>query len=155
MRACILAAIVAAVFLSWAGPSPAQVARGTQCGVAATALMFGDYSVFSGQANETTGEIRIACTAVQTVRISLSQGSHGTYLDRSMARAGGAEVLRYQVYTDVTRQVPWGNGTSGTQQVTGLASVGRVVFTMYARIPAQQFIPAGYYTDQLLATISF
>jgi len=155
MTVKILAATAAALVVLWAAPTPAQVAHGDECGVAATPLSFGAYSVFSTQALDSTAEVRIACNSNRTIRISLSQGSHGTYLERGMARSGGPEQLRYQVFTDQTRQVPWGNGTSGTRPVIGAVHTGRVVFVMYARVAAQQSVPSGYYTDQLTVTISF
>jgi spore coat protein U-like protein len=151
----IFTALVAAGVLAAAGAAPSQVPKDNECGVASTPLSFGRYSVFNPQGLDSTAEVRIACNGNRTIRIGLSQGLYGTYFERAMARVGGTERLRYQIYTDGTRQVPWGNGTSGTQLVTGLVHTGRVVFVMYAHVPGSQFVPAGTYTDQLIVNIAF
>lgn len=48
----------------------------------------------------------------------------------------------------------WGNGAAGTSTHTGLvATVLPVAVPIYARIPARQDVPAGTYSDSIVATI--
>ena len=147
------ALVLSAIALAATGSESYQ-GEGNQCGVSSTPLSFGTYRVSNSSPLDSTAEITLDCNGNRTVNIRISAGSHGQYAERKMAALGGTDRLAYQVYTDQTRQTPWGNGSQGTQIVTvSIHQTGKV--TAYARIPARQQVSAGTYTDQLTVTISF
>ena len=69
----------------------------------------------------------------------------------------GSEVLQYNLYRNAARTTIWGDGTGGTS-VYSLANPpnnSNVNLTIYGRIPAQQDVSAGNYSDTVSAVINF
>ena len=139
----VLLAIVAA------GPAVAA------CTISASGVSFGSYNVFSATPLDASGTVTIQCSPLAiNVQVQLSRGGAASFSPRQM-RQGGS-TLNYNLYTDVTRLLIWGDGTAGTQVLSALvAAFVDVVVPVYGRIPAQQNVPAGSYTDTITATIIF
>jgi spore coat protein U-like protein len=89
------------------------------------------------------------------ISISLSDGSSTTFSPRTMTK--GSEVLNYNLYTNAARTTIWGNGTGGTSVYTrrNPPNNSNVNVTIYGRIPAQQDVSAGNYSDTVSAVINF
>jgi spore coat protein U-like protein len=89
--------------------------------------------------------------------ISLSPGNSGNQLNRSMSSGGGQ--LGYNIYTDLTHTMIWGDGTGGTSTVSGsfvLVLLGNTAtYTAYGHMPAQQIVPAGSYSDAPTLTVTY
>ncbi|TMA18536.1 MAG: spore coat protein U domain-containing protein [Deltaproteobacteria bacterium] len=84
--------------------------------------------------------------------VTLSQGSSGTYAQRTMV--SGANVLGYNVFTDAARTQVWGDFTAGTS--VGFAPVGKnLSLPVYGRMPPGQNVAAGSYSDTLTVTFFF
>jgi spore coat protein U-like protein len=64
----------------------------------------------------------------------------------------GTDLLRYRLYADPSRQVPWGNGTAAPART---ASGPDADLTVYGRIPAGQNVGAGTYSDVVTVQLSF
>jgi spore coat protein U-like protein len=65
----------------------------------------------------------------------------------------GTHFLSYALYSDTNRTAVWGN-TSGT----GVASTGTgaaVSLPVYGAVSSGQNVPAGSYTDTVVATVTF
>lgn len=125
------------------------------CSVDPTPVAFGVYSPFSIAPADTAGTLRVSCdTATLSYTLQLSPGGAGSYSPRRLS--GGGYALSYNLYTDPLRTMVWGDGSGGTANVTGaLALPGAIDHTVYGRIPAQQNVGTGAYTDAITVTINF
>lgn len=134
----------------------AALALSTQAGWTATCTVdapganFGNYDVFSEQSLDGAGTISVSCDASTEYTLSLSAGG-GSYALRAMA--SGANTLAYNLYTDATYTVIWGDGTGNTATVSGSGIASN--HTIYGRIPARQNAFVGSYTDTITVTLDF
>lgn len=136
---------------------------GCNCTIAANSFNFGTYDPLSSINTDSTGAVSVTCSALVVnafvnYDVQLATGASGSYATRTMVN--GANHLGYNLYTDVSRSLIWGNGSGGTSIVNDgylialLAPVTRN-YTVYGRIPAEQVIPPGMYTDSIVATVVF
>jgi spore coat protein U-like protein len=136
-------------FLLLAPPAAAQ------CTLSTTGVSFGTYDLFSPSPLASTGSIAWSCPPNRTIEIHLGTGSSGSFLPRKMAN--GAEHLSYNLYLDPAGTRIWGDGTGGTSVLTmdtGPGTLGKSgTVPIYGRIPAQQDVSAGVYTDTVVVTI--
>ncbi|MET3441077.1 spore coat protein U-like protein [Variovorax paradoxus] len=128
-----------------AGPSNAA-----QCTVSTTGLAFGAYAPFSTAPNNSNGSVQITCDAVASYSIALATGGSGSF-DRAMA--SGTYRLKYNVFTEPSRTIVWGDGTGGSSSVTGSGTAATI--PLFGRIPARQNVGVGSYTDTLIVTVSY
>ena len=121
-----------------------------------TSVAFGTYNVFTTTADDSTGTITYRCNSTAAnISIALSDGSSSTFSPRTLRK--GSEVLQYNLYRNAARTTIWGDGTGGTS-VYSLANPpnnSNVNLTIYGRIPAQQDVSAGNYSDTVSAVINF
>ena len=72
--------------------------------------------------------------------------------------AGGAQ-LNYNLFSDATRLIVWGDGTGGTSTVSDSytlpASTSTRTYTVYGQIPTQTGPIAGSYMDTVVITLSY
>lgn len=135
------------------GPARAACVINTQ------SLNFGVYDPTSGTAKDATASLTIDCSAnsgAGNAIVSLSRGGATSYAARRMA--SGSKRLTYQIYTNAARSTIWGDGSSGTSRitVTGLAhNGGHSIVNYYGRIAAHTVVAPGYYTDTIIATVTF
>lgn len=146
-----LAAIGQIALLAHAAPAAA-------CTVSVTSVAFGNYNTLSPANTDSAGMLTAIChPSDQSLVVAISGGSSGSPLSRTMRN--GAASLNYNLYSDAARTAVWGDGTSGaTVTVTnGSVSSGQRTFNrpIYGRIPAQQAVGAGTYTDSLVVTVTF
>ncbi len=123
----------------------------------AVGLNFANYTPTSPLPLDTAGSITYQCLLQLTpMTIDLSPGQSGTHAHRSM-RGPASNTLSYNLYVDAARLLVWGNGASGTSRygpVIPLLAID-VTVPIYGRIPAQQTVPAGTYSDTLVMTMTF
>lgn len=121
------------------------------CTLEVQSVLLGNYDAIEGSAVDGTGQIRVQCAPAADYTLSLSSGQ-GSYPAREL-RAGSA-VLYYNLYLAATRVAVWGDGNSGTLNVS--ANGSDTWHTVYGRIEAgQHTVPAGAYSDQILVTVDF
>ena len=65
----------------------------------------------------------------------------------------GANRLNYQIYRNAARNAIWGTGADA--QVHVLIGTQSGTVTVYGRIPANQVVPEGTYTDTVNITLTF
>ena len=121
-----------------------------------TSVAFGNYNVFTTTADDSTGTITYRCNSTATnISISLSDGSSSTFSPRTLRK--GSEVLQYNLYRNAARTTIWGDGTGGTSvyYAANPPNNSNVNVTIYGRIPAQQDVSAGNYSDTVSAVINF
>jgi len=109
----------------------------------------------------TTATITVTCPARLPYAIALHIGQHGDTTSRKI-RAGGAQILDYELYQDAGRRVVWGDrGFANTYPRgevkaaigTGMAQAHLVFAALH--VPPKTALPAGTYTDALIVTVHF
>jgi spore coat protein U-like protein len=141
---------------------------GVNCTVVTTGISFGAYDISLATPTDSTGQITVTCTYVAPgaatavdFQASLSTGASSSYTPRQMA--SGPARLNYNLFLDAARSSIWGNGLSGTSIATGELRVGPGVgngtrsaqLPLYGRVPAQQAVPMGPYSDTIVVTLTF
>jgi spore coat protein U-like protein len=128
----------------------AGTALGQRCDVTGVPVHFGDYDTLSPQ--HATGNITVACTRPTVVAIKLDPGqnSGGRFHPRKMLSIRGTATLAYNLYVDAGFTRVWGDGTGNTHAPTGLGN-----FTIYGRIPGQQNVPVGLYSDMVTVIVEW
>ena len=122
------------------------------CNMNVTAVNFGSYDVFSNATSDSTGNIGVNCPSGFGYTIGLSAGS-GTYEQRGMS--SGFNTLNYNLYTAANRALVWGDATYDSAIVSGIGSGQSVNHVVYGRIPPNQNVPAGNYSDTINVMITF
>lgn len=127
-----------------------RLALATTCHISTPGLAFGNYDVFNSVSTNGTGTINVSCDAPTNYTIALSAGQ-GTFAARTMMN--GRNPLGYNMYSNLSYTTVWGDGSAGTVTVTGITATPTQ--TVYGRIPAQQNLPIGNYSDNIMMTLSF
>lgn len=120
------------------------------CALDGGTLNFGQY--VSGQQTDldVTGTIGyVSCSGSLT--IELDGGGNGSTTNRQMR--SGENRLNYQIFRNPTRTANWGGGNSA-HGVTLIGTQSGSV-QVYGRIPRNQTVPAGTYTDIVNITLNF
>jgi spore coat protein U-like protein len=146
--------------LAATSPAAASLLNAT-CSLSATALAFGIYAPGARSADMASGSVTVTCTALLAVsgsyQLTASTGNAGTYTARQMS--GTPTTLAYQLYTNASDSVVWGDGSGGTGVISGsfplfiLSSSQTLQF--YGAIPPEQNIDAGSYSDVIIVTIEY
>jgi spore coat protein U-like protein len=128
------------------------------CSVSAGTLAFGTYDTVTGTAVDGTGTVTVACTSGASSTVTLGQGSYaaGGSSDAVPLRqmGSGSDRLAYTLYQDAGRTTVWGN-TGGTGVAYTATSSATSDLTVYGTVDAGQDVPAGSYSDTVVATITF
>jgi spore coat protein U-like protein len=127
-----------------------------------TSLPFGSYNIFNPAPLDSTASLSVDCNippqhpqAPMPVAIALSPGNSGGFAQRWL-RSAGPDNLRYNLYTTAAFSAIWGDGGGSSSIVTALVSRSTPFNgTIYGRIPAQQNVRAGSYSDTITVTISY
>ena len=166
-------ALASALFVAVGSAAPSMAVAGSatsnldisasvpaNCTISTAAVTFGNYDPIltnKTQALTGSGTVIATCTASTGATIKLGQGSNpsSTSSDGNPIRslAFNGYKLGYYLYQDSNRTTIWGN-TAGT----GLAYTGNgssANLSVYGKIPEDQQVPAGSYTDIVLATILY
>lgn len=127
-------------------------AQAQSCGLENTGQLvnFSAYNALAGTV-DANGTLMVSCTLPVAYTVSISAGSSNNFSQRLL---GGR--LRYNLYTDVTRLVIWGEGKPGDGTATmGGVCVSKCSLPVYGRIPGGQTAPAGTYSDSVVVTLTF
>ncbi len=134
------------------------------CSVSATGVSFGGYDVFANAPLASTGSITVSCNEHPPPDVVIAIGTSrnsGGFRPRKMNRVGGPDLLDYNLFTDSSRAVVWGDGSGGTSTMT-LRKVQRdrrnrppATVTVYGEIPPGQNVSVGPYSDVLTVTITW
>ncbi|MGC1303552.1 MAG: spore coat U domain-containing protein [Caulobacteraceae bacterium] len=130
------------------------------CTASATGVSFGAYNPLSTTPNDATGTVTVSCILTVSLTgsytIALSTGASNSFTARSLQ--GGGSTLAYNLYVATARTQVWGDGTGGTQTVTGsfpAILTNTQSFNVFGRIPAGQNVPVGAYTDTIIVTVTY
>ena len=129
------------------------------CTITGGNLSFGTYNTVSGAQVDSTAILTVACTSGTDTTLTLGEGTHpdGASTPDLPARRmndGGANFLSYSLFSDAQRTTVWGNSPGSARGYLALSSA-QANLSVFGRITASQDVPAGTYTDTVLATIAF
>ena len=153
-RTFVRGLVLVAILLLGSKDSSAQ--QPPSCTISVTSVAFGNYNVFTTSANDSTGTVTFRCNSqTANISIALSKGSSSTFSPRTLRKGG--EVLSYNLHMDAARSTIWGDGTGGTSLYTNVnpPNNSNINVPIYGRIPAQQDVSAGSYSDTVSAVINF
>lgn len=156
-------AIAAAAFGTAASAATATANLGVSatvtnnCTISTAALAFGSYDPVVAHAStnlDGTGTVIVACTKGATATIGLGLGSNAAGSVRRM-KDTGTNYITYELYQDSGRSTVW--GTAGGALLSPGAAPSKTArnFTVYGRVASNQDVPAGSYTDTVVATVNF
>ena len=114
------------------------------------------YDPISGSAAVATGTIDVTCTTGATWALDLDNGQNAGSpppLSQHRAMISGSTLLGYDIYSDSGHATVWLSGSG--KDVTGTGTGAAQTKTMYGQVPASQNVPAGTYTDTVVATVNF
>lgn len=135
--------------LLFVAASPSALA----CTASTTPVAFGSVDPVARMPTDSAGTITVSCPTETTYTVAISSGN-GAVNDRHMS--SGANRLNYQLFTDASLAVIWGDGTAGTVTVNGTAGPSsQTSHQVYGRVPAQPFARMGAYADTLTITVTF
>ena len=131
------------------------------CTISTAAVAFGAYDPIT--ANKTspldgTGTVTVTCTTGSAALITLGQGANADTGSTEIAplrrmKDAGTNHLAYFLFSDTDRTAVWGGDTTTDVAHTGTGVA--VGLTVYGRVTQDQNMPAGSYSDTVLATVSF
>jgi spore coat protein U-like protein len=130
---------------------------GANCTISTTAVAFPAYDpiVTNASANDDgTGSVIVTCTRGTAATIGLGLGANASGSQMRMKDAT-TDYLNYALYQDSGRATVWGNSGAGLLFPVAAPDKNPRTFTVYGRIPSAQDVPAGSYTDTVVATVNF
>ena len=122
----------------------------SSCALNGGTLSFGDYT--SGQQTDldVDGTINyVNCSG--TLTFALDGGGSGDINARQMRQ--GANRLNYQIYRTSSRSAVFGTGADAQGKILIGTQTGSL--TVYGRIPKNQVVPDGVYTEIVNITLTF
>jgi len=154
---CALRRAMLGAAVAWLVVTSQSSQAAPKCTIAATAVTFGRYDVFSLPATPNdsgVGSLEIRCIGGgdTTFPVTLSTGRSNNYASRVMS--SGANLLTYNLYTSAARTVVWGDGTGGSSAVAA-ARNSTTRLNVFGRIPGGQDAAVGNYSDFITATVIF
>ena len=128
----------------------AAPAAAATCDVTPQTVAFGSYDPLDPADLDGVGNVSVRCDSAVPFTLSLDPGG-GSYADRRMS--GPAGSLHYNLYTDASRAIVWGDGSAGTNTVSGSGPAAEI--PIYGRMPSRQNAGAGAYADTIVVTITY
>ncbi|WP_379921904.1 spore coat U domain-containing protein [Erythrobacter sp. R86502] len=125
------------------------------CIVAANNLAFGTYDPTAPSPTDAATSITVTCTPGTVFTVGLNAGIASGATVNSRQMASGSERLGYGLYQDAGRSVNWGNTPGTDTPVAATAGLIPSILTVYGRVPAQQAVAVGAYTDTVTITVSY
>jgi len=129
---------------------------GTGCTLRIRSLDFGPYVDGSPSSILTSALFELNCKDIGTAAPVVSAGpsaTTGDYQNRRMNGPGGSQ-LRYQVFTNPSRTIVWGDGTRDTQAIIASGTGEHRTFTIHGELFGNQYGEVGRYGDTLVVTVS-
>ncbi len=133
------------------------LAQDGKCVLSGGSLAFGPYNPGFTNHLDATGTVTLQCSG--TVRgqlgMSVGNGAGASYASGRVMTGGTSGSLRYNLFVDAARTQVLGDGTGGSTHMN-LTIRGTLTQAFWGRIPAgQSTVTTGFYSDTLIATISY
>ena len=126
------------------------------CTINTTPLTFGTYDPVTANATSVlngTGSVVVTCTNGTAATISMGEGLNPKAPNPALPQrqmANGANRLSYALFSDAARSNVW-----STASVSHVGNGLPATLTVYGAVDAAQNVPAGPYSDTVVATITF
>jgi spore coat protein U-like protein len=162
-KTCLFLSAMTAMLIGFAGSAYAQVSplevSATvigACTITTTPVAFGSYNPLSAADNDVgQGNLQIVCTTGSSPSIGLNDGTDSPSAGVRRMAGPGSNHLPYSLFSDLGRTSPWGD-TALTRVALGTMALSTPIDrAVYGRIPAQQNVAVGSYTDSVTATVNF
>jgi spore coat protein U-like protein len=126
------------------------------CDIIANDLEFGDYNPVTAANLDAATTLSLTCTngTAYNVALNIGTGTGASTATRYMANGGGTDFLGYTLYRNAGRTQLWGS-TIGADTLSGTGSGAAANIDVFARIPMNQAVPSGEYTDTITVTVSW
>ena len=127
------------------------------CTISTASVAFPAYDpiVTHASANDDgTGTVTITCTRGTATTIGLGLGGNASGSQRRLKDAT-TDYINYALYLDAARTTVWGSASPNLLTPAAAPDKNPRSFTVYGRIPSAQDVPAGAYTDTVVATVNF
>ena len=123
------------------------------CVINAGSVAFGAYDPVTANAStdlDGAGNFQVQCTKGTAATVTLGNGLNFSGGTRRMST--GSDFLNYNLYTSSARSTVW-----NTTNTVSYTATSKALFTLdvYGRVPSNQDISTGSYTDTVVATINF
>jgi spore coat protein U-like protein len=127
------------------------------CTISTSTLALGSYdpavtNASSGVDRDASGTVTITCTQGTAPTVTLGQGAN--YSSGRRMTDGSGNYLTYEIYSDSGRTTVWDDGAGTVSPGAAPSNAARDI-TAYGRITKGQSVPAGSFTDTVLATVNF
>lgn len=122
-------------------------------------INFGVYDPLNKTPKQVTTNLKVICQdGSNSFSISLTPGNSQNYAARKMIST--LSELSYNLFLDAAATQVWGDGSNGTQQLSGLVSCnfGNLCsqsIPIYAQIAPSQFVAPGDYSDIITITVNY
>ena len=127
------------------------------CRLTVPSLSFGIYDPLlanAAQPADASAVVIVTCTRNTGASLSFDTGLHGASpRDRSMS-GHSAEGLHYDIYRDSAHSQIWGQASDAIH-LTSKGTHQSQQLTVFGRIPPQQEVEPGVYSDVLTAAVDF
>jgi spore coat protein U-like protein len=127
------------------------------CTISTGTVDFGSYDPIVAHASgnlDANGTVTITCTKGAMTTIGLNLGANASGSTRRMTD-GSSNYMTYELYQEVGRTTVWGNSGGGLLTPAAAPSSAPHAYTVYGRVTAAQDVPAGSYSDTVVATVTF
>jgi spore coat protein U-like protein len=171
MKSTLRLLVVSAGLVLFAGHAAAQsspqtanltvtAAVAANCSVSTTALDFGSYNPLSATTMTGAGQILLRCTRGTVPTVALDNGANASGTVRRMRN--GTDFLSYALMQPTSNAAGAGcpAAGAGTAWTTGFAltaapSSAQRTYNVCGQLAGAQDVPAGTYTDTVVATVTF
>ena len=132
------------------------------CIISSTNIAFANYDPTSATALTATGAVTAKCTKGDSVSVALNQGANpatgSTAAAPARQMASGTNYLPYHIYIAASGttngvEAPWAPMSLPRRPLPSVATA--LTFTTYGSLPAGADVPAGAYSDSVIATVTF
>lgn len=131
------------------------------CTITTAPVAFGAYDPIVTNATNAlngTGTVTVTCTNGSAVAVTLDQGTNPAggstaAVPLRQMKDSGTDHLAYALYQDSNRTTVWGNTVGTSVSDTGNGTAQNL--TVYGAVTAGQNVPAGSYSDTVVATVTF
>ena len=117
----------------------------------ASTVSFGSYNPTTPVS--VTGTVTVTCSSGLAYHVGLNAGYGSGATTTTRIMNSGANLMSYQLFRDSAHTLNWGNNSpSDTLNGTGTGSAQAL--TVYALLPAGQYLKPGSYTDTITVAIT-
>ncbi len=140
---------------------PVTATISPQCTISTAAVAFGAYDPIVTNVSAAltqTGTVSVTCTTGASTTVTLGQGSNANggssaAVPLRRMKAGTADFLSYELYSDSGRSTVWADTAPTGKAHTGVGT--QTDLTVYGSVPGGQNAATGNYTDSVVATVTF